>query len=309
MFSQGIHGQQAHTRYFAVGNGDRLLIAANVHIVFECAPSDFVSSVATQLPTSRAVSFEADVVGWDCLATTWLDTRRPLELKILKRLFDRYMPEVSHFVHTEVEPVVCVSVVGQVQTLTALLHSFLQESVEKGEILPETHIECIFLFSLAWSFGGNLTLDHRRLMHKLLKKLSPQLVPQDKETHTIFDYFLSSQADWLGWDAEGLDEMIGAIPNTANGPNTFISTPSSRCLRCLTQHVLNGGRNLIAVGNHGVGKSTALNEFAKNKETYVNVQKFVCSRGTEPESLRDFMARNTQQRNGNVYGVRSHSFV
>ena len=286
-----------------LGNGDMVVIPPNTHIVFEMVPRDFEALCgAMSLPTSYAILFEDDVVGWNPIASSWLDSRRPLEAGVLRKLFDRYINDTLALLHAETESLVTIPLVGQIQTMTSLLTSLLQKSVDEGELLTDTHVECIFLFSLAWGLGGNLKFHHRTILHKYLKGRSPQLVPQDEPTHTIFDYILTDSADWLTWESQArvaaLEVDVG--PGATSG---FVHTAITKCLHVLMELASLGGRHILLAGNAGSGKSSTIEQFMRTKASLINVKRFVCSQGTVPASLRNFMIRNTSQRNGNVYGA------
>ena len=284
-----------------LGNGDTVVIPPNTHLVFETVPRDFEAlSGAMLLPTSYAVLFEDDVVGWNPIASSWLDSRRPLEAGVLRKLFNRYINDTVALLHAETESLVDIPLVGQIQTMTSLLTSLLQKSVDEGELLADTHVECIFLFSLAWGLGGNLKFHHRPILHKYLKGRSPQLVPQDEPTHTIFDYNITDSADWLTWESQARVAALEVEPGATSG---FVHTATTKCLHVLMELASLGGRHILLAGNAGSGKSSTIEQFMRTKASLVNVKRFVCSRGTVPASLRNFMIRNTSQRNGNVYGA------
>ena len=291
--------------YFMLDNGDRLAIPPRVKIVFEASGGDVMRQTGedfTAVKMSCPISFTKDLVTWEMMVDIWLRTRRTTEAAILRDLMHGNELLDSCINLADVETAcVRVPVGGRLETMFAMLASLLRDSVTAGEVLTKPHIECLLLFSIAWSFGGLLKAKSRERFHHHLRKKSG-LVPQDEPTHTIFDYYVTETADWITWKSEVESLMEDGHPRCEE--NGFVHTPASACIHFLMDLVIKSGQNVCIVGMRGSSRSAIVNQFLTSPSLDLSVVKtLTCSRATSGFTARDFLQRNTERRTGSVYGA------
>jgi len=293
------------SEYFMLGNGDRLAIPPRVKIVFEASGGDLKRQAGEDMPAvklSCPINFTEDLVTWEMMVDIWLRTRRTTEAAILHELMHGNELLDSCIVLADTENSCAkVPVGGRLETMFALLASLLRDSVTAGEVLTKPHIECLLLFSIAWSFGGLLKSKGRERFHIHLRKKSG-LVPQDEPSHTIFDYYVTETADWITWKSEVESLMEDGHPRCEE--NQFVHTPASACIHFLMNLVIQSGQNVCIVGMRGSSRSAIVNQFLSSPSLDLSVVKtLTCSRATSGHTARDFLQRNTERRTGSVYGA------
>jgi len=291
--------------YFMLDNGDRLAIPPRVKIVFEASGGDLKRQTGedfTAVKLSCPINFTKDLVTWEMMVDIWLRTRRTTEAAILHDLMrgNELLDSCINLADTE-NAAAKVPVGGRLETMFAMLTSLLRDSVTAGEVLTKPHIECLLLFSIAWSFGGLLKQKSRERFHQHLRKKSG-LVPQDEPTHTIFDYYVTETADWITWKSEVESLMEDGHPRCEE--NGFVHTPASACIHFLMDLVIKSGQNVCIVGMRGSSRSAIVNQFLTSPSLDLSVVKtLTCSRATSGFTARDFLQRNTERRTGSVYGA------
>jgi len=134
------------------------------------------------------------------LVEPWLRTRRSPEAAILTDVFQKLIqPLLQTTRGTDLKfasrPPLCT----QAQMFFSLIQSLLEGSVAAAKILPADHIECFSVFAAAWAFGGTLLAESRQTFHDALAQRTAYL-PNENSDATIFDYKITSDADWELWE-------------------------------------------------------------------------------------------------------------
>jgi dynein heavy chain len=83
--------------------------------------------------------------------------------------------------------------------------AILNEHIAAGRAVDKQGFERLFIYCMAWSFGGLFEQDDREKFHKFLDSkgaplppISPQKLQVDHET--VFDYFVHEQTfQWTLW--------------------------------------------------------------------------------------------------------------
>ena len=290
--------------YFVLGNGDRLCVPHFVKIIFEVSLADLQrTGMQHSLPPSGTVYFDQNMITPAMMTAVWLSSRRSNEAAILKEMIDRLLDSCIEVVDTEGGGIINVPVAGRMDTMFALLTSLLSESVSAGDLLSKSHMECLFLFSVAWAFGGLLDQSGRMNFHAHLKTISG-LVPQDQPTDTIFDYYVTESADWITWKSEVKAMWSGGEPFCES--NGFVHTASTACMHYLMRLAHSAGKNICVAGMNGSGRSACVEQYLLTQNAELSVVKTLpCSRVTTGATTRNFLLRNTERRTGSVYGAPS----
>ena len=168
-------------------------------MIFECADL----AVASPATVSRCgmVYVQPDLLGWRPVMVSWLNTLpagvNEAHKALIVSLFDWLIPPCLRVALKQVRsPLVMQDInmaISCMRLLTCHLDpDFASESSPAIKDLTEaqqaTWIQCLFLFSLVWSVGGNTDEEGRRKFDAILRKLLVNDPPEDLKHYITGTY-------------------------------------------------------------------------------------------------------------------------
>ena len=159
-------------------------------MIFECADL----AVASPATVSRCgmVYVQPDLLGWRPVMLSWLNTLpagvNEAHKALIVSLFDWLLPPCLRVALKQVRSPLVMQDINLAISCMRLLAchldpDFASEGASAVADLPEqqqaTWIQCLFLFSLVWSVGGNTDEDGRRKFDVALRRLLANDPPAD----------------------------------------------------------------------------------------------------------------------------------
>jgi hypothetical protein len=291
--------------YICLGNGDQLYLPVNLRFIFETTKEQAQAS-APLAPHIATVFMDEACLPWQSLVTPWLRSRRTPEAELLEPLFKRYLEPCLELIASEsMQSCSEVPRCGRIRTLLMILTSLLEESVSTATILPPVHMECNFLFAMAWALGGALDVPARRMFHDHLCEMT-SLMPNENASCTIFDYCITASADWESWSevATELEQELSTLATDHVLPRgRYVPTSESACASFLMQLVSNAGGSALIVGEHGSGRSALISQATQQQRHVKALHQLGVTGATPARLLQRFITRHTTRRTGHVYGA------
>lgn len=160
--------------------------------------------------------------------------------------------------------VMAVVRVSQMATLCNLLESLLKQAVEDNDLVEESILERYFLFSLAWSAGGMLELDHRIKFDEFLRGESEYMPPREEgETDLLYEYYVDDDTgDWAHWNLQ--------IPDFTYDPKmefaqAFVPTLDSTRYQFLLTLSTRLSQPMLVCGDGGTTKTATIMNYMNNQ--------------------------------------------
>ncbi|KAK6987321.1 dynein heavy chain 5 axonemal, partial [Biomphalaria glabrata] len=289
----------AGERVLPLKNGDKLFLSENIMLLFET--DDLALASPATVSSCGILYLDKDIVSWQPIVKSWLDTRSQLEVHVLQRAFQKTLDPVINFVFSETKPSLQLSEVGMLHSCLALLSAMLADNIE---VSGELHIERLYLFCLIWTFGGLLDISDRKPFSDLLTTLSTAL-PDDDRDISVFDYYVDESGEWDPWHSK-MSEASSTDNQDFLG-EVFVDTIDIIRIRLLMEFSASSGRNVLLVGPHGSGKTSIINEYMNSQDPQLSVcKRLVFSGASTARQLQEFIESNIHHRQGFVYGAKEN---
>ena len=249
-------------KLLTLANGDRIMMGATMKMCFE--PENLLNASPATVSRAGIIYVSDNILGWKPPVTSWLETRRPQEAKMLNGFFDTHGDEMLKFVKLELTTTMFVPEVAAMQSLCMLLESQLQASVDENEILGESIYERIFIWCLVWTAGGMLELPARiQFDTKLRTLVDVSMVPfQDEESpDLIYEYYVDeATGDWVHWNDRIPEFNFDPAMEFAQA---FVPTLDSTRYQYLLEQCTNREKpcSMLLCGDAGTTKTATINNF------------------------------------------------
>ena len=184
-----------------LANGDRIPMHSMCKIVFE--PHNIDNASPATVSRNGMVYMSSSGLDWVPLLDSWLLTRDAVESNILHTLFHDSFQKIINYSSTsllsKMELLEVCFISQAIKFLTGLI-----PKQEDGSILPQKHLEKIYIFAIMWSIGALLELDDRSKLEEFMKTKTQLDLPRfDGETgDTIFEYFVTDAGEWEHWKTQ-----------------------------------------------------------------------------------------------------------
>ena len=177
----------------------------------------------------------------------------------------------------------------------------------------QTWFQQIFLFSFAWAYFSNLTVEGRKIVDALLRKIlyganedhpKPKLFSLNRgqmypEKQNLMDYKFDEHETWWPWlKSEDLQ-----LPEKANITELMIPTKETGYILYWTELCVNNKIPIMLVGPTGTGKSSTIMNYMRDlaKEKFIfNVVN--CSARSSAQQIQELIMSKLDRRRKGVYG-------
>ena len=296
-----------------LANSERIKLPQSLHMVFEVQDL----KVASPATVSRCgmVYMEQVHVGGVALIHSWGNTElmsvggeknvvSPSAAKTLVGLIEAHLPLAVEFARQGCNERIPTSTNQMVVSLLHLLSSSLR-GVEDAELVSDLDaMLALLIWSLVWSVGGNLADDSRSdfsewLATRFGSVISPKYSP-------ILDDPYGCYIDLKSREVKSWHTLIPEFVYDSHQPYFDILVPTVETVRhrYLLDTLVQNGRNVLLVGETGVGKSVVVNSFLFDKSSEGLAVSYVmgCSAQTKPSNLREVLESKLEKKRKALLG-------
>lgn len=207
------------------------------------------------------------------------------------------------------QKVISISTMHMYRMLSTFFMSFLTKHVNYNQIW----FQQTFLFCYAWAYGSNLTIEGRRCMEVVLRKIlygGNENLPKPKnfslnrgqmypEKMNYMDYRFDEAETWWPW----LKSEDCQFPSDAVVSELMVPTKENGCIMYWANHCAMNDIPLLLVGPTGTGKSATILSFLKDlpKDKFImNTVNF--SARTSAQQVQDLVMSKLDRRRKGVFG-------
>uniref|UniRef100_H2YUI8 AAA+ ATPase domain-containing protein n=1 Tax=Ciona savignyi TaxID=51511 RepID=H2YUI8_CIOSA len=271
-----------------LANGDRIPMAPNCKILFEVSHSHYCSDLihsVVLLPTQfKSVKiYKRNKQYW-------------VECNKITTLPDPFHQYVKPFVMRNLKHI-------PPQALNVL--EGLIPSKEEVGILPQFHVERLFIFCLMWSVGATLELADRARMEAFLIDHESNLdLPKIDagSGHTIFEFVPDANGEWEHWSKRVVEYIY---PSDSIPEYSSILVPNVDNIRTkfLIDVIAKQNKAVLLTGEQGTGKTVLIQGYMLGFNPEIMMAKsFNFSSATEPNMFQLTIESYVDKRMGSTYG-------
>ena len=249
-------------------SNERVPLSDSMRMVFE------INSLknATPATVSRAgiLYINETDIGWKPFVDSWMMRRElagmdpsGMEKTVLPTLFDRYVDTTNELIRKGFKECTPLYLLNKVSTIVYLLEGLLDAM--PSEKRSSELLENIFVFSVAWAFGGPMIVDkakdYRKYFNEAFQGQFPGKFPKDS---SCFDCVWSFSDDCFQLWSSRLPKYqpipIGTGPGETAFTQLFVPTADTVRLTYLMDTLARKGRHCMLVGS-GSGKTSVINQY------------------------------------------------
>lgn len=292
-------------------SGEIIQMTNRMNLMFE--PADLEQASPATVSRCGMIYMEPSQLGWEALHKTFL-----LQLQE-KGVVDIYMALyeslVDWLVPVTLETLKSCNRVISVSSMQMyrMLSTFFMNFLTKNNNYNQTWFQQIFLFCFAWAYGSNLTIEGRKQMEAVLRKIlygGNENVPKPKnfslnrgqmypEKMNYMDYRFDEVETWWPW----LKSEEAQFSPDANVSELMVPTKENGCVNYWANHCVSNGIPLLLIGPTGTGKTATILNFLKElpKDKFVlNTVNF--SARTSAHQVQDLIMAKLDRRRKGVFG-------
>ncbi|XP_029675665.1 LOW QUALITY PROTEIN: dynein heavy chain 8, axonemal-like [Formica exsecta] len=284
-----------------LANGDRIIMAANTKLVFE--PDNVDNASPATISRMGMVFVSASVLKWNSILEGWLKKCSTNEAEVLRMLFHKIYGDAHTFVQTKLHAEMTLLEALYIRQCIDLLEGLNIGNSDPTKILPQHHIEKLFLFSLMWSLGAVLELGGRlALQEYLVNHESNCNWPSYTEDETIFEYLVSDDGKWIHWS-----KMVSEFkypPDRVLEYHTILvpNVDNTRTLY-LIDIIAKQGKAVLLIGEEGTAKSVMMKSYMSKHDPEYHLNKFFnFSSASTPNMVQRIFESYVEKRVGTTYG-------
>uniref|UniRef100_F6PHB9 AAA+ ATPase domain-containing protein n=1 Tax=Ciona intestinalis TaxID=7719 RepID=F6PHB9_CIOIN len=285
-----------------LANGDRIPMAPNCKILFEVHNIDNASPATVS--RNGMVYISSSALDWRPILDGWLLKRPAQEADHIRTLFHSVFEDLYTFsmqnLIPKMELLECNYIVQALNVLEGLI-----PSKEEVGILPQFHIERLFIFCLMWSVGATLELADRARMEGFLMEHESKLDLPSIESgsgHTIFEFVPDANGAWEHWSQRVVEYIY---PNDSIPEYSSILVPNVDNIRTkfLIDVISKQNKAVLLTGEQGTGKTVLIQGYMLGFDPEVMMAKsFNFSSATEPNMFQLTIESYVDKRMGSTYG-------
>ncbi|KAL6445584.1 hypothetical protein ACFW04_000844 [Cataglyphis niger] len=284
-----------------LANGDRIIMAANTKLVFE--PDNVDNASPATISRMGMVFVSASVLKWNSILEAWLKKCSNSEAEVLRMLFNKIYGDAHTFVQTKLHAKMILLEALYIRQCIDLLEGLNVGIADPTKVLPQHHIEKLFLFSLMWSLGAVLELDGRfALQEFLVNHESHCNWPSYTEDETIFEYLVSDEGKWMHWSKmvpkfeyppdRVLEYYSILVPNVDNTRTLY-----------LIDIIAKQEKAVLLIGEDGTAKSVMMKSYMSKHDPEYHLNKFFnFSSASTPNMVQRVFESYVEKRVGTTYG-------
>lgn len=292
-------------------SGEIIQMTNKMNLVFE--PADLEQASPATVSRCGMIYMEPSQLGWSALHKTFM---LQLQAKGLTEIYIfLYDSLVEWLVPVTIETLkTCQYVIPlSPMHMYRMLSTFFMNMVERQHNYNQTWFQQTFLFCYAWAFGSHLTIEGRKHMEAILRKIlygGNENLPKPKgfslnrgqmypEKMNYMDYRFDEIETWWPW----LKSEDYSFPPDASVSELMVPTKENSCITYWANHCVTHNIPILLVGPTGTGKSVTIMNFLKElpKDKYImNAMNF--SARTSAQQVQDLVMSKLDRRRKGVFG-------
>nr|XP_022920640.1 dynein heavy chain 5, axonemal [Onthophagus taurus] len=312
-----------------LANGDRLTMSPTCKIIFE--PHNIDNASPATVSRNGMVYMSASGLTWKPVVRGWLKKRSPKEQEIFDNLFEisyaslyTWTSQNLCFVMDVLHANVTLQILNLLEGLVPIqiLPEKEQALSENGEdddfteddtkeeefkLFTDEHLAKLYVFALAWGFGGFLETDDRHKFDSYLKEnLKDELnlpINNSKNRDAIlFDYVVSKNGDWELW-SNRVTNYVYPENTTPEYASILIPIPDNVRIDFLINIIVKQQKAVLLIGEGGTAKTVMMKNYMKksNPELYL-MRNVNFSSATTPFQFQKTIESFIEKRMGNTFG-------
>ncbi|CAK9824517.1 Dynein axonemal heavy chain 8 [Anthophora retusa] len=284
-----------------LANGDRIIMASNTKLVFE--PDNVDNASPATISRMGMVFISASVLKWSPILEGWFKKRPAALVEVLRPLFHKIYEDAHTFVQTKLPVKMKLLEAIYIRQCIDLLEGLLGTSTETPRVLPDYHVEKIFLFSLMWSLGAVLELEERNLLQEfLVTHPSKCHWPQCNEDETVFEYLVSEDGQWIHW-SERVPEFIYPSDEVLQYHTILVPNIDNTRTLFLIDVIAKQGKAVLLIGEQGTAKTVMIKGYMSHYDPEEHLHKsFSFSSASTPNMVQRVFESYVEKRVGTTYG-------
>ena len=315
-------------KILTLANGDRLVMASGVKLIFE--PQNVDNASPATVSRCGMVYMSSSALDWQPLLASWLMRKvkdQVMSIKI-KQLFECSFNKVYKWTMNNLALITAGLQVHILQTIFTLLEAMLpslkpgkdkkkpknredddededeeEESDEESELDTNTDLQQTYIFALVWAFGGYLENPERVRLEAYLREKIQLQFPQLAKGESIYNFSVSpATGKWQHWNTQMRTFVPPDISPLSYG-HLLIPNVASIRTEFLINCIISVGRSALLVGEQGSAKTKLVNCFLKKYKTDdVLVMQSNFSSTTTPQLYQKSVEGNVDRRMNSVFG-------
>lgn len=263
---------------------------------------------------------EPSQLGWETLHKTFLIQLQDIGvveiyIALYETLVEWLIPPALETLKT-CQKVIAVSPMHMYRMLSTFFMNFLSRHSNYNQ----TWFQQNFLFCFAWAYGSNLTIEGRKCMEAVLRKIlygGNESLPKPKnfslnrgqmypEKMNYMDYRFDEAETWWPW----LKTEECQFPPECLVSELMVPTKENSCITYWANHCVTFGIPILLIGPTGTGKSATILNFLKDlpKDKFImNTINF--SARTSAQQVQDLVMGKLDRRRKGVFGPPVGKFV
>ncbi|KAG8199526.1 hypothetical protein JTE90_009368 [Oedothorax gibbosus] len=283
-----------------LANGDRIPMSPTCKIIFE--PHNIDNASPATVSRNGMVYMSSSGLNWEPILEGWLSRRSASEANILRGLFAKIFAELCRYVMLSLNPKMDLLECNYMKQTMDLLDGLIPT---KNTSISPLHYERLFVFSLMWSFGALLELDHRSRMEVFLKKHKPKLdLPEihPATKQTIYEFVVDSEGNWLHWSNK-IEEYVYPTDTVPAFSSILVPNVDNVRTNFLIDVIQKQGKAVLLIGEQGTAKTVMikgyLNSIDPNEFLWKNLS---FSSATTPQMFQRAVESIVEKKVGATYG-------
>ncbi|KAK6616888.1 Dynein heavy chain 8, axonemal [Polyplax serrata] len=274
-----------------LANGDRIVMAPNSKLVFE---PDNVDNASPATVSRMGMVFMS--------ASGWLKKRPDQEANVLRNLFQRIYADAHTFVQSKLVAKMAILEAIYIRQCCDILEGLI-DTTDDPRVLPDYHLERLFLFTLMWSLGAVLELGEREKMENFVLSHESKLKwPKLQGGDSIFEFLVNEDGFWEHWAERVIDYVY---PDDSVPEYSSILVPNVDNVRTgfLIDIISRQNKAVLLIGEQGTAKTVMIKSYmAKYNPEYHLSKSFNFSSATTPNMFQRIIESYVDKRVGTTYG-------
>ncbi|CAF0874531.1 unnamed protein product [Adineta ricciae] len=245
-------------KLLTLANGDRILMAANVKLVFEVHNIDNASPATVS--RCGMIFMSSTVLPWRPIFQAWSNKQSKNIGSVIFQVVEKHFDEIFKLLITKCSPKMKVYECNYIKQITDLLDGLLNKELDYSRI----YLERLTIFAIMWSMGALLELNDRsKLEQYFINSDDSDISKNVLQGDSIFDYLVNDSGQWEHWSTrvesweypkdETIDFASILVPNIDNVRITYLINILSKQEKAV-----------LLIGEPGTAKTVIITSYLKN---------------------------------------------